>query len=227
MVKIPLRSLAVPEKNVSGGTLMVDGPGVNGPDLTIMFGVDAPTQKKYHSELHVSFQRLVEALVALPQRTWDGDDESGAAEVLRRAAALFFYWVNLTPLSRGSSACGYGALFAAVLATGRVIGRPVPKDKQLDFEAFFSRSPDLFADVLSAWFPELPLASPRLRQWVKGKEVTKEAQEEEVEVRVDASSVPLNEEGEEGLVVDEIFDTTGAILYVLSHLDEYRSSLYE
>ena len=54
-------------------------------------------------------------------------DEPPAAEsaVIDAALDLFYYWVNFAPLSRGTSATGYAALYACVLAMGREIGNKV------------------------------------------------------------------------------------------------------
>jgi tetratricopeptide (TPR) repeat protein len=67
---------------------------------------------------------------------------------------LFYYWTNFSPLTRGSAFCGYGVLFAIALAFGYQISSPIPKGKQLDWEAIFTSHPDAFIQNIK---PQLTL----------------------------------------------------------------------
>eukprot|EP00597_Dinobryon_sp_UTEXLB2267_P007522 CAMPEP_0170087962 /NCGR_PEP_ID=MMETSP0019_2-20121128/22325_1 /TAXON_ID=98059 /ORGANISM="Dinobryon sp., Strain UTEXLB2267" /LENGTH=707 /DNA_ID=CAMNT_0010305907 /DNA_START=423 /DNA_END=2546 /DNA_ORIENTATION=+ len=216
-VVVPLLSTYQPATNISGGTLMVDGGGLNGPDLKIHFDVYGDATLRNQLELAATFERLVAALVAVPP-TGPVQDEQ-VRDVLSRALELFYYWVNLTPLTRGSSACGYGAIYAAVLSTGHVIHSRVPRNKQLDFEAFFSLSPTQFSSRISSWLSDIRPASESLRAWTTHGE----SSENTVEVSVDATGAVTNT-ASEVLRVDEVLDSVAKMLFVLSHLNDYSPS---
>lgn len=225
LVKVPIHSIST-GKNISGGDLVVDGTAPNGPDLTIMFGLKPKQSTLYQRELHTAFQQLVDTLVAFGGGGDVGNEgEGGIQGVLKKALGVFYYWVNLTPLSRGSSACGYGALYAAVLSQGYRIDSRVPPLKQLDFEAFFSLSPDQFATTVAAWLTDINPASDTLQHWVSGLHATDK--QTSVEVSADGAIVgQVNAKGEP-LVVDKLFPNVASILYVLSRLDEYRPPFFD
>ena len=65
--------------------------------------------------------------------------------------AFFYYWVNAGPLTRGSAATGYAALFALLQAAGRRLGGPLPTGKQLDWEAILQPDPAAFVSVVKGW----------------------------------------------------------------------------
>ena len=237
LVKVPILSI-VTGKNISGGDLVVDGSSPNGPDLTIMFGLKPKQNILYQRELNAAFQQLVDTLVAFSAPV-DGDGEGDHEEegrqsiqgVLKKALGVFYYWVNLTPLSRGSSACGYGALYAALLSQGYRIDSRVPRLKQLDFEAFFSLSPDQFATTVAAWLTDINPASETLQYWVRGRHVTTDKQQaSSAEVSVSAEGALVGQgtaQGEPLVVVDKLFPNVASILYVLSRLDEYRPPFFD
>ena len=45
-------------------------------------------------------------------------------------------------------------LFAAILAQDEELSKQIPKNKQLDWEAFFSESPNNFIKLVGSWFLE-------------------------------------------------------------------------
>ena len=230
-VKIPLLSAST-GKNISGGTLMIDGKGFNGPDMTIMFGVTSETHTMYQRELHFTFQRLVEALVAASEGlnvAEEGREQEKVAlarEALSKALEVFYYWVNLTPLSRGSSACGYGAVYAAVLSLGYTINSRIPYKKQFDFEAFFSLSSTQFADTVTSWLTDLQPSSSRLQSLVRAMAEDDRDSLMSVEVSADVAAASVVSRADDAIVVDKLFENTASILYVLSRLDEYRPPFF-
>ena len=59
---------------------------------------------------------------------------------------MFYIWVNWTPVSRGTSIIGYILLSGAMLAVGHEFASSIPKDIQLDWEAFFAGNAVAFRD---------------------------------------------------------------------------------
>jgi hypothetical protein len=109
------------------------------------------------------FEKLVTKMTKFVQTR----SEDAADEVFRTALALFYYWVNFAPISRGTSATGYMALYASVLATEKQIVNRVPKAKQLDWEALLRDDPLEFVDVIHDWFQEKkPTSIPS--SWLDG-----------------------------------------------------------
>ena len=51
------------------------------------------------------------------------------------------------PISRGTAFCGYAALSATLQAAGYEIKSPLPRNKQLDWEAIFANNFDEFVPV--------------------------------------------------------------------------------
>ena len=72
--------------------------------------------------------------------------ETVLAQLTRESLRLFYYWVNFAPLTRGSAMCGYAAMMAVILASGRMIKNSIPKGKQLDWEAIFTEDSTEFID---------------------------------------------------------------------------------
>jgi len=72
--------------------------------------------------------------------------ETVLAKLTRESLRLFYYWVNFAPLTRGSAMCGYAAMMAVILASGRMIKNSIPKGKQLDWEAIFTEDSTEFID---------------------------------------------------------------------------------
>lgn len=58
--------------------------------------------------------------------------------VLIRALEFFYLWVIFSPITRGTAACGYAAMYAIILGNGLMFASPQPKDVQLDLEAIFA-----------------------------------------------------------------------------------------
>ena len=54
--------------------------------------------------------------------------------------AVFYYWVNFGPLTRGSAATGYAVLFAMAIATAVNLQPAIPEGVQVDWEAILRYS---------------------------------------------------------------------------------------
>ena len=54
--------------------------------------------------------------------------------VIRCGLENFYYWVNFAPITRGTSATGYAALYSTILAVDEEVVDRIPHMKQLDWE---------------------------------------------------------------------------------------------
>jgi hypothetical protein len=73
------------------------------------------------------------------------DSKSELIEVVKLASLrLYYYWVVLAPLTRGSAMCGLAALHAVLLAAGLAPIAAAPEGMQLDWEAILAREIALF-----------------------------------------------------------------------------------
>eukprot|EP00943_MAST-04B_sp_MAST-4B-sp1_P007832 g7832.t1 len=61
---------------------------------------------------------------------------------------IFYLWVTFAPLTRGSAATGYAALYALFLAADMPIQNGPPCGVQADFEAFLEPKVDIFIEVI-------------------------------------------------------------------------------
>jgi hypothetical protein len=65
-------------------------------------------------------------------------------EGLDRCLELYYFWINFSPLSRGSAAVGYASIVACMISFGDIPTHPLPKGVQLDWEAILSLSSQEF-----------------------------------------------------------------------------------
>ena len=68
-------------------------------------------------------------------------------EIVSLVLKLYYYWVIFAPITRGTALCGYAAISAILQAAGFEIKSPLPKDKQLDWEAIFANNYEAFLHV--------------------------------------------------------------------------------
>jgi hypothetical protein len=87
--------------------LRVDKSHPDGWDFGICTQTSFDRYTQYEEEMEGAFQRVVRVLLD-PEL-----DEVGRSEAMtRHTLELFFYWINFTPITRGTSATGYAAILA-------------------------------------------------------------------------------------------------------------------
>ena len=74
-------------------------------------------------------------------------------EILKIALEMFYFWINFSPLTRGTAACGYSCLVATMLCCGLDFAEPLPLNMQLDWEAIFSPNCSDFVDRIAPLLP--------------------------------------------------------------------------
>ena len=126
-----------------------------GYDFTIV-SISTPERfLQYEEELHMAHRRLLSSLLARKRSENESpaiDDDDIAIQNIVPALEMFYYWINLSPLSTASSTAGYIMLFASILAQDEELIKNLPKYKQLDWEAFLSGNPRDFINTISPWF---------------------------------------------------------------------------
>ena len=143
-------SLARPGYSTEGTRITLQtSVAPEGYDFFINSPVSRERDNSYALDMDFTFNRFIEALRNVMKIGGKAESDYAFARMLE----VFYYWVIYAPLSRGTSATGYAALMACVVATGEEILDPVPKGKQLDWEGIFTLHPEEFSGRISAWFP--------------------------------------------------------------------------
>lgn len=161
----PCPSHAKPGVVMEGTRLTLVAHQPEGYEFTIRTPGTPGRWRQYDDELNHVFQRLTDAIavVGVPSSEDSvGCDEPPVASteitpdetaVLKLALELFFYWVTFAPLSRGTACCGYIALASTLLSCNLFFAKPLPKDKQLDWEAIFAPDVGAFVAKVLPWLP--------------------------------------------------------------------------
>lgn len=84
-----------------------------GMDFGICTATTLDRYMKYEEELEGAFQRVVKVLVNKEGLSVEARRE----EMTKNTLLLFFYWIQFTPITRGTSATGY----ASILACGKCV----------------------------------------------------------------------------------------------------------
>ena len=103
-----LFSTTVPGRVLNGTMLKIDKTHPEGWDFGICTQTSFDRYVQYEEEMEGAFRRVVEVLVNANGLTAASRRDAIAKHVLE----LFFYWINFTPITRGTSAAGYAAILA-------------------------------------------------------------------------------------------------------------------
>jgi hypothetical protein len=153
-LKIQCESSLYPGLFLEGVHISVNEGEHEGYDISLSSFNTPERFIQYEEELHMTYRRLVSSLLARKRNENSinaiSDDEIAILNIVP-ALEMFYYWVNLSPLSSDSSTTGYIILFASILAQDEELLDNLPKYKQLDWEAFFSQNPRNFIKTISPW----------------------------------------------------------------------------
>lgn len=219
------------DEKVRGGFLILEHMGPHGIDFSIKFQNTEPKyQLQYQRNMDYIFESMVDALVMLAP-----EDKKGHKDVALAAGLdMYYYWVSYSPLSRGSSAGGYTAIYAILLAAGVQPKNNMPLDVQLDWESFYSRHPSEFKKK-AVWVNDCKPVSKSLRALIDGSiliygtssnsasSIIQERGNKQAQITLDGvtiDGVPVITS--DPLWVADILDTAAAITYVFSNLEDYR-----
>lgn len=162
VTQIPSQSPQNAGKRLNGTRVAMSfNPKDGGMNFFISTGISDERNDEYNSELTEAFADVSAGLMevlAEEQSSPSGGGERAELWTPRKrekqvklCLRYYFYWMNYTPLSRGSAAVGYAALVGCVLAMGEVLLRPLPPGIQMDWEAMFADGPDSFVDTAYKW----------------------------------------------------------------------------
>ena len=135
-----------------------------GFDFTIRTPGTPPRWARYHAELEYAFAGFLDEYLRVPGGDGGGGggvagdecDSSGKfavasieqwERITHCVLAVFYSWVNFGPLTRGSAATGYAALFGMAAAAGLALQPCMPEGVQADWEAILSGAGGLSAFV--------------------------------------------------------------------------------
>jgi hypothetical protein len=144
---MPCYSTLEPGRVMNGTLIRLDKAVNDGWDFGICTSTSYRRYIDYEEELDAAFQRVVRALVNAENL----NDSNRREAVEKHTLELFFYWIQFTPITRGTSASGYAAILACILAMGEQIDNAVPKGKQLDWEGILTSDPKAFVARVVPW----------------------------------------------------------------------------
>lgn len=198
-IKIIDRSKAFSDRIMNGTIIKLDIAKPEGWNFGIVTLWSAGERyAQYNDELNIIFNGIVRAL----QDDSGVDHNALGTKVTASALEMFFYWVHLTPTTRGTAVAGYAALLAVgilyvchyhneifvVVAMGEKIDSPIPKGKQFDWEGILTSDPQEFVS--------------RIEPWISARS---------------KHQIPENWlNGEEGYILGEIFNTTRKMIGILN-----------
>jgi len=189
-VVTPCNSLKVPGRSMEGTRITLTSHPTEGYE----FFINSPTTETrkflYMEDMDFAFHNFISALQTVLKG--DGKDKQASDAAFDRGLEIFFYWVNYAPLSRGTSATGYAALMACVVAMGEQILSPVPKGKQLDWEGILTPEPQVFVDRVRGWLSDRG-SSSFSKQWL---------------------------DSEDGYRLSDVFSTTRSMYTAIGNLDD-------
>ncbi|CAH3134240.1 unnamed protein product [Pocillopora meandrina] len=130
------------KKSLEGLNLSLSESGSN-----ILFSMDTPTTPartaSYHSELEYIWEKLNDEI----RKPGNKDVDIIGNNIL----SLVYYFFNLMPLSRGSSAVAYTVALGLFLAVGRETTGKIPSGKEVDLEAIIGGSVENFTKNVKGW----------------------------------------------------------------------------
>jgi len=100
---------------------------------------------QYHAELSHVFNELRDDVIK--KKTKDNNRDNASNLILQ----LVYYFYNLIPLSRGTSAVAYSVAMGLFIALNKEFTSNIPADKQPDIEAYFAGSSEAFVKKMRSW----------------------------------------------------------------------------
>ncbi|XP_068752417.1 tetratricopeptide repeat protein 13-like [Montipora capricornis] len=141
-----------------GGTMSLEGLNLSLSESgsNLLFTMDTPTTPSrtavYHSELEHIWGQLNDEM----RKPGNKDLDLIGNYIL----SLVYYFFNLMPLSRGSSAVAYAVALGLFLAVGRETTGKIPPGKEVDLEAMIGGSVEVFTQHVKGWLALKKLSKP-------------------------------------------------------------------
>ena len=141
----PCYRLSDPAQYLEGTRLTMIFKQPDGIEFTTRMPGLPERYKEYSIEMEYVFDRLKVAMKQQKSGTSnEGRSEKKQKEIGDLILSVFYLWVTFAPLTRGSAATGYAALYALFLAADMPIQSGPPNGVQADFEAFLEPKVDVF-----------------------------------------------------------------------------------
>ncbi|CAL1539081.1 unnamed protein product [Lymnaea stagnalis] len=80
--------------------------------------------------------------------------------IISHILSIIYYFYNLIPLSKGSSAVAYSVLLGLLMSFGRQITGRIPNGRLLEMEAILAGAPDAFVMVAKHWMAIKKVTAP-------------------------------------------------------------------
>jgi hypothetical protein len=136
--------------------LSIDRPSDSeGFDFRIATEVSEEKFVNLSNEIDSAFNSFVNILVKFRFDQRQGGHKDSLEEAAEKIMDTAYYWIHLSPLSRGSAAMGLVSVVASFLSLGFCVSGRLPPKKQLDWEAFFTSDPIEFRNRVIPWFTQI------------------------------------------------------------------------
>ncbi|XP_067018198.1 tetratricopeptide repeat protein 13-like isoform X1 [Acropora muricata] len=142
----------------SGGTMSLEGLNLSLSESgsNLLFTMDTPTTPSRTAGYHLELDHIWAQLNDEMRKPGNKDVDVIGNYIL----SLVYYFFNLMPLSRGSSAVAYAVALGLFLAVGRETTGKIPPGKEVDLEAMIGGSVDAFAQHVKGWLALKKLSKP-------------------------------------------------------------------
>ncbi|XP_066916060.1 tetratricopeptide repeat protein 13-like [Clytia hemisphaerica] len=145
--------MQVPSSRSKGALLnsvMLSIVGENEEDITLSIQSARTSQQifQYHAELSHVFNELRDDVIKKKSRNSGKDNDVATTNLVLQ---LVYYFYNLLPLSRGTSAISYSVAMGMFLAIDKELTSRIPVEKQPDIEAYFAGSSEAFIKKIRSW----------------------------------------------------------------------------
>lgn len=143
--------MQVPSTRPKGGLLhgvMLSIVGETEEDITLSIQSARTSSQinQYHAELSYVFNELRDEVTKKKTKQIESKEK-----IVNLILQLVYYFYNLLPLSRGTSAVAYSVAIGLFLAINKEVTANIPVEKQPDIEAYFAGSSDAFIKKIKAW----------------------------------------------------------------------------
>lgn len=129
------------QKQKYGHLLTIRTPGIPGRGI------------QYNKELSKVWKELTNNAKVRTQK-----NEEHLEKSVELSLIFYFYWVNFGALTRGTAATGGLILHALIVANGYRVTAPIPKGKQIDWEAITTPTHTEFIKITRGWLNVIPLS---------------------------------------------------------------------
>ncbi|XP_065843347.1 tetratricopeptide repeat protein 13-like [Oscarella lobularis] len=142
-LKIP--SQFKPTRNLNGVKILLSGNSARPDSLGLFIDLShsRTTSSSYADELKEHWSEFTQSATKT---------DRDAKTLWNLAVLMIYYFINLSPLTRGTTAVAFGALLGMLASVGLEPTHPIPSKKMIDMEAWLALSVEKFQSSMNSLF---------------------------------------------------------------------------